>query len=98
VEKQKVSKKSNLLKLAPYDTMLLSHLRTFVGMDSFKGYHFELFKGIHRVTAVFKGVSKMIAIVSQHHSHWIAYKNSGGENGSNYSTDSTQTLSCKQLT
>jgi len=70
-----------------------------MGGDSLKGYHFELFKGIHRVTTVFKGVSKMIAsIVSQHHSHRNASKNSGGENGSSYSTDRPQTFSCKQLT
>jgi len=82
VEKQTVNNKSNFLNLDPYDTVFVTS-KNIWGDDSLKGYHFELFKGIHRVTTVFKRVSKMIAsIVSQHHSHRKASKNSGGENGS----------------
>jgi hypothetical protein len=102
MEKQRVSKKSELLNLAPYDTLLLSHLKTSGGGGGGRAPSKltilnYLFEGIHRVTTVFKGVTKMIASIgSQHHSHWNACKNSGGENGSNYSNDRPQTFSCKQ--
>lgn len=95
-KKRKGAVKSNSLALAPDDTLFssLTHLRK----KCLQRVPTESLEDIHKLTTVLKGVSKMISSnVAQHLSHWNACKNSGGENGSSYSTDRPQTLICNQL-